>query len=114
MNSTTFSLYSSVEGFLLFVTLTIVLTRKQTVTNNVVNDKRIRHPEWAKKEKLQSFAGYPITHGNKVSGVLAMFSTRRMQAADFEVLGVFSDQISKELEGLFTAVDFLIPDGTKQ
>jgi hypothetical protein len=37
-----------------------------------------------------------------------------MQAADFEVLGVFSDQISKELEGLFTAVDFLIPDGTKQ
>lgn len=41
-----------------------------------------------------------------------MFSTRRMQAADFEVLGVFSDQISKELEGLFTAVDFLIPSGT--
>jgi hypothetical protein len=36
-----------------------------------------------------------------------------MQAADFEVLGVFSDQISKELEVLFTAVDFLIPGGTK-
>jgi DNA-binding Lrp family transcriptional regulator len=92
----------------------IVLTRKPTVTNDVVNDKRIRHPDWAKKEKLQSFAGYPITHGNKVIGVLAMFSTRRMQAADFEVLGVFSDQISKELEGLFTAVNFLIPDGAKQ
>jgi DNA-binding Lrp family transcriptional regulator len=92
----------------------IVITRKPTVTNDVVNDKRIRHSEWAKKEKLQSFAGYPITHGNKVIGVLAMFSTRRMQAADFEVLGVFSDQISKELEGLFTAVDFLIPGGTKE
>jgi len=92
----------------------IVITRKPTVTNDVVNDMRIRHPEWAKKEKLQSFAGYPITHGNKVIGVLAMFSTRRMQAADFEVLGVFSDQISKELEGLFTAVDFLIPGGTKE
>jgi hypothetical protein len=36
-----------------------------------------------------------------------------MQAADFEVLGVFSDQISKELQGLFEAVDFLIPDGAK-
>jgi DNA-binding Lrp family transcriptional regulator len=91
----------------------IVITRKPTVTNDVVHDKRIRHPEWAKKEKLQSFAGYPITHRNKVIGVLAMFSTRRMQAADFEVLGVFSDQISKELEVLFTAVDFLIPGGTK-
>ncbi|MFZ0366800.1 MAG: GAF domain-containing protein, partial [Nitrososphaeraceae archaeon] len=65
-------------------------------------------------EKLQSFAGYPLTHGNKVIGVLAMFSTKRMQAADFEVLGVFSDQISKELEGLFKAVDFLLPDGLKQ
>jgi DNA-binding Lrp family transcriptional regulator len=92
----------------------IVITRKPTVTNDVINDKRIRHRDWAKKEKLQSFAGYPITHGNKVIGVLAMFSTRRMQAADFEVLGVFSDQISKELEGLFTAVDFLIPGVTKQ
>jgi hypothetical protein len=37
-----------------------------------------------------------------------MFSTKRLQAADFEVLGVFSDQISKELESLFEAVDFLI------
>lgn len=92
----------------------IVITRKPTVTNDVINDKRIRHRDWAKKEKLQSFAGYPITHGSKVIGVLAMFSTKRMQAADFELLGVFSDHISKELEGLYTAVDFLIPEMTKQ
>jgi hypothetical protein len=38
-----------------------------------------------------------------------MFSTRRMQVADFEALGVFSDEVSNELEGLFEAVDFLIP-----
>jgi DNA-binding Lrp family transcriptional regulator len=86
----------------------IVITGKPTITNDVVNDKRIRYPEWAKREKLQSFAGYPLTHGNNVIGVLAMFSTKRLQAADFEVLGVFSDQISKELESLFEAVDFLI------
>jgi GAF domain-containing protein len=86
----------------------IVITGKPTITNDVVNDKRIRYPEWAKREKLQSFAGYPLTHGNNVIGVLAMFSTKRLQAADFEVLGVFSDQISKELESLLEAVDFLI------
>ena len=62
-------------------------------------------------EKLQSFAGYPLTIKGNVIGVLAMFSTRRMQAADFEILGIFSDQISKELGGLFSAVDFLIPGG---
>jgi len=91
----------------------IVITHKPSITNDVVNDKRIRYPEWAKKEKLQSFAGYPLTIKGNVIGVLAMFSTRRMQAADFEILGVFSDQISKELEGLFSAVDFLIPSSDK-
>ena len=91
----------------------IVMTGKPSITNDVVNDKRIRHPQWAKKEKLQSFAGYPLTHGRKIIGVLAMFSTKRLQAADFEILGVFSDQISRELEGLFEAIDFLTPDKTK-
>jgi len=91
----------------------IVITHKPSITNDIVNDKRIRYPEWAKKEKLQSFAGYPLTIKGNVIGVLAMFSTRRMQAADFEILGVFSDQISKELEGLFSAVDFLIPSSDK-
>jgi GAF domain-containing protein len=60
-------------------------------------------------ERLHSFAGYPLTYGDSVIGVIAMFSTKRLQAADFEVLGVFSEQISKELQGLFAAVDFLIP-----
>ena len=92
----------------------IVVTGKPSITNDVVNDKRIRYPEWAKRENLQSFAGYPLTHGDGVIGVLAMFSTRRMQAADFEVLGVFSSQVSKELEGLFEAVDFLMPSRTKE
>ena len=92
----------------------IVITGKPSITNDVVNDKRIRYPDWAKRESLQSFAGYPLTHGDNVIGVLAMFSTRRMQAADFEVLGVFSSQVSKELEGLYEAVDFLMPGRIKE
>jgi GAF domain-containing protein len=87
----------------------IVITGKPTITNDVINDKRIRYPEWAKRERLQSFGGYPLTHSHKVIGVLAMFSTKRLQAADFEILGMFSDQVSKELEGVFDAIDFLIP-----
>ena len=55
-----------------------MITGKPTITNDVVNDKRIRYPEWAKREKLQSFAGYPLTHGNNVVGVLAMFSMKRL------------------------------------
>ncbi len=34
----------------------IVKTKKPAISNDVVNDPRIRYPEWAKKEKLKSFA----------------------------------------------------------
>lgn len=88
----------------------IVITGRPTITNDVGNDKRIRYPEWARRERLQSFAGYPLTHTHKVIGVLAMFSSKRLQAADFEILGMFSNQISKELESVFDAIDFLIPN----
>ena len=46
----------------------IVKTKIPTITNDIVNDKLIRYPDWTKQEKLQSFAGFPLTH--KSIGVL--------------------------------------------
>jgi hypothetical protein len=43
-----------------------------------------------------------------VAAVLAMFSTKKLSPADFELLGVFSDQLSRELTGFFEAKDFLL------
>jgi GAF domain-containing protein len=37
-----------------------VKTKKPAITNDVINDPRIRYPEWARKEKLKSYAGYPL------------------------------------------------------
>ncbi|HYZ60799.1 MAG TPA: GAF domain-containing protein, partial [Nitrososphaeraceae archaeon] len=65
------------------------------------------HPDWAKKENLRSFAGYPIMYKEKSIGVLAIFSERYLTPADFELLGIFCDQISKELSSLFEAQEFL-------
>jgi GAF domain-containing protein len=48
----------------------IVKTHKPAITNDVPNDPRIRHPDWAGKEKLRSFAGYPKMYRNKSFGVL--------------------------------------------
>ena len=67
----------------------IVLTGKPVITNDVVNDSRIKYPQWAKEEKIQSFAGYPLKYKNKVVGVLAMFSRKKLQALEFETLGIF-------------------------
>ena len=67
----------------------IVKTHKPVITNDVQNDPRIRHQDWAKKEKLESFAGYPIMYRNSSIGVLAIFSEKYLSPADFELLGIF-------------------------
>jgi DNA-binding Lrp family transcriptional regulator len=85
----------------------IVKTHKPAITNDVPNDPRIRHPDWAKEENLRSFAGYPIMYRDKSIGVLAIFSEKYLSPADFELLGIFCDQISKELSSLFEAQEFL-------
>jgi DNA-binding Lrp family transcriptional regulator len=85
----------------------IVKTRKPAITNDVVHDPRIRHPDWAKKENLKSFAGYPLMYKDEAIGVLAMFSEKKLLPADFELLGIFCNQISNELTLFFEAFDFL-------
>jgi len=85
----------------------IVKTKKPAITNDVINDPRIKYPEWTKKENLKSFAGYPLVYKGESIGVLGMFSEKKLRPADFEILGIFCDQLSKELAGLFDALDFL-------
>jgi DNA-binding Lrp family transcriptional regulator len=85
----------------------VVKTKKPVVTNDVENDPRIKHHVWAKKEKLKSFAAYPLIYKKKSIAVLAMFSKKKLTHVDFEILGIFCDQLSKELTGFFEAKDFL-------
>jgi DNA-binding Lrp family transcriptional regulator len=85
----------------------IAKRKKPIITNDVTNDPRIKHPDWARREKLQSFAGYPVLYKGRVIGVLAMFSEKKLSSAEFEMLGVFCDHISKQLSMLFSAQEFL-------
>jgi DNA-binding Lrp family transcriptional regulator len=85
----------------------IAKTKKPAITNDVVHDPRIKHPEWAEKEKMRSFGGYPLMYKGEVIGVLAMFSEKKLSPADFEILGVFCDYLSKEFIAIFNAAEFL-------
>jgi DNA-binding Lrp family transcriptional regulator len=85
----------------------IIKTKKPAITNDVVNDPRIKHPDWAVREKLKSFAGYPLIYNRDAIGVLAMFSEKKLKLVDFEILGIFCNQISKELKSFFDAQEFL-------
>ena len=85
----------------------IAKTNKPVVSNDIVNDPRIKIHDWAKKEKLKSFVGYPLSYKGKAVAVVAMFSKKKMNHLDFELFGLFSEQLSKELTGFFEAKDFL-------
>ena len=85
----------------------VIKTKKAVVTNDVANDPRVKYQDWAKKEKLKSFAAYPLIYKKKSIAVLAMFSKKKLTHVDFEILGIFCDQLSKELVGFFEAKDFL-------
>jgi len=106
--------YKNIDGEFSRVSLnslkigTIAKTKKPVVSNDVSHDPRIKYHEWAKKEKLRSFAGYPILYKREVVAVLAIFSEKSLTPSDFEILGIFSDQLSKELSGFFEAKDFLL------
>jgi len=86
---------------------TIASTGKPVITNDVVHDPRIKYPDWARKEKLRSFAGYPLTHGRDVVGVMAIFSKKKLSPADFELLGIFCDKVSKEISSIYDAREYL-------
>ncbi|MDP8915398.1 MAG: GAF domain-containing protein [Thermoproteota archaeon] len=84
----------------------IARTKKPIITSDVVNDPRIKYPEWAKREKLQSFAGYPLLYKGQIMGVVGMFSEKKLSPAQFEMLGIFCDHISKEISMLYDIGEF--------
>src|SRR6516162_9457298 len=55
------------------------------------NDWIVR-PEWAKREEIRSFAGYPLIFRDKLLGVIAVFSRQYLGQQEFTWLGLFANQ----------------------
>jgi two-component system, sensor histidine kinase and response regulator len=62
--------------------------------NEVQTDARIRDPEWAKREGLVAFAGQPLVRGDRLYGVLAMFSREPIAPEVMEVLGASAGRLA--------------------
>jgi PAS domain S-box-containing protein len=58
---------------------------------SVQNDWIVR-PEWAKREKIRSFAGHPLIFRDKLLGVIAVFSRLHLGQQEFTWLGLFANQ----------------------
>jgi PAS domain S-box-containing protein len=57
----------------------IASTGQPVLTNTVARDPSICNRQWARRRGIISFAGYPLSFGAKVIGVMAMFASHRLQ-----------------------------------
>ena len=64
----------------------IAQERVAHLTNSVIGDPRVHDQEWAKRERMVSFAGYPLIVKDKLVGVLALFSRTALPNTTLDVL----------------------------
>src|SRR5262249_9188198 len=76
----------------------IARDRQPHLTNEVLNDPRITDPEWARREGMVAFAGYPLLVQDRLAGVLAIFARRPLSATVLQTLGSVAGMIALSLE----------------
>ncbi|MBA3461556.1 MAG: GAF domain-containing protein [Deltaproteobacteria bacterium] len=60
------------------------------LTNDVATDPHVGGSEWVKRERIVSFAGYPLRVEDRIVGVMAMYSRRPL---DHDVLNALSSSV---------------------
>ncbi len=76
----------------------IAQERQPHLTNDVAHDPRISSPEWAKREAMVAFAGYPLIVEDKLVGVLALFSRHALAEDTMRALESVSVSIAVGIE----------------
>ncbi len=101
----------------------IAQERQPHLTNSVVGDAQVRNQEWARREGMIAFAGYPLIIGGRLVGVAAMFARRPLgpdalkaieSAANVIALGIERNRAEENLKNQKTLLEALtesVPDG---
>jgi signal transduction histidine kinase len=68
------------------------------LTNDVVNDPRVSDKDWARREGMVAFAGYPLELGGRVVGVMALFARHPLDDDTLDSLAAVADSIAVGIE----------------
>jgi signal transduction histidine kinase len=68
------------------------------LTNNVLNDAWVSDKEWAKREGLTAFAGYPLLVENNLVGVMAMFAYKPISEYRLQGMALISHTVAIAIE----------------
>jgi two-component system sensor histidine kinase/response regulator len=76
----------------------IAQERRPMLTNEVQSDPCISDPDWARREGLIAFAGFPLVVKDRLLGVLGMFSRRPLSVAVLQALESVAGVIALGIE----------------
>ena len=76
----------------------IAAEKQPHLTNDVLHDERVGDKEWAAREGMVAFAGYPLLVGERVVGVMAMFATSILPDQTMSLLASVADAIAQGIE----------------
>ena len=76
----------------------IARDRRPFLTNEVPDDPRISDPDWARREGMVGFAGFPPAVKDRLMGVLALFSRKPLSDAVLQTLGSVASVIALGIE----------------
>jgi serine phosphatase RsbU (regulator of sigma subunit)/putative methionine-R-sulfoxide reductase with GAF domain len=78
----------------------IARERKPHLTNAVLADPRVHDQEWARREGLVAFAGYPLLVEERLVGVMAMFARHPLSQATLGALASVANEVAVGVERL--------------
>jgi signal transduction histidine kinase len=64
------------------------------LTNDVPTDVHVGRTEWVRREKLVAFAGYPLRIEDRIIGVMAMYSRRKLDHDTLNGLSAIADALA--------------------
>jgi len=70
----------------------VAATRRPILVEDATQNDWVVRPEWAKREEIRSFGGYPLIFRDKLLGVIAVFSRHPLGQQQFTWLGLFANQ----------------------
>ncbi|HJU05089.1 MAG TPA: PAS domain S-box protein [Nitrospiraceae bacterium] len=76
----------------------IAKARQPHVTNDVLHDPHISDPEWAGREGMVAFAGYPMIVEDRLIGVVAMFARQPLTGYTTKALAAAANAIAGGVE----------------
>ena len=72
--------------------------RRPHLTNSVVGDPRVGDQEWARREGMVSFAGYPLIVAGRLVGVVAMFARHPLTDTTLEAMAAVANAVALGIE----------------